>query len=240
MKKTFLLVLLSVVMVSCQKATFLNSKTQEIEFGTEGGKCVVDMESDASNFSLEYAPEWAKVELVDASFLCTVPENDGVGMRCDSIVISCGGMSITFPICQYKEATYLTANPNEVKFGVEGGTVEIAIDTDGANVEVEDLPTNMTSKYIKGTLSLTAPENQGKGYKRELTLKCNEQTAKLIVEQNGSICARCGGKGKVVCSNCHGSGSESDGWGCGYCGGHDWGPGTGRVTCPACGGKGYK
>ncbi len=95
-------------------------------------------------------------------------------------------------------------------------------------------------------MSQTKANNGGKR-SGKVTLKADEQTATIAVSQAGNICPTCNGKGKVKCTKCHGRGliteyNNDNPSCCTKCGGsgnmYGGRRGSGRMTCPTCGGDG--
>ena len=110
----------------------------------------------------------------------------------------------------------------------------------------------MEAQYRNGKLTVKAPANNGGTTSGIITLTCDEQKAVINVTLKGSFCQTCGGKGTVKCTKCGGRGywidNNADGayMGCTRCGGSgmEWSEindlieGSGRMTCPTCGGRG--
>ena len=90
---------------------------------------------------------------------------------------------------------------------------------------------------------------------KKRTIRSKARTTKVTNRQSNGKCSKCGGTGKVRCTQCHGKGlyegiayGDDDTYiaGCDKCGGggSDYGTGvvrkgSGRMKCPACGGTGH-
>ncbi|MCQ2289599.1 MAG: hypothetical protein MJZ74_10955 [Muribaculaceae bacterium] len=237
------MVALMMAAVSCNNATFLNADETEIKAEMTGAKGTIGLHSDATGFELTHSPEWVVASIADSTLTYSMGTNDTKAVRRDSIVVSCGGMSLVIPVEQVVKATKLSVNPEKVEFEKEGGKAEVTVDTDGAGVNV-DCPEGITATYADGKLSVVAPKNDKGTIKGEITLTCDELTAKVAVTVKGAVCARCKGTGRVTCSHCKGRGyipvpAWMEGVGCRYCGGAGSEEnGRGWNRCPDCKGTG--
>lgn len=241
---------------ACDNASYLSANMQEIESNQEASEGVLTLSSDGKKFEIAHSPEWITVNLADSVLSYNIVANDTHEVRSDSIVVTCGGMSLCIPVTQNVKATYLKVDQESVSFEKEGGSQTVAIDTDGGNITTE-VTGDITASVEGKTLSISAAANDGGSKSGEVTVKCDEFSAKVKVTVKGSMCARCKGTGKIKCPACGGSGSQfvSSGGecgpiGCNRCGGRlvmrGGGPrgvdlysdGTGRINCPDCKGAG--
>ena len=127
MKKLVTLLFCSVALFSCQKATYLSSSSPDLEFNADENKGNISLSSDASNFELTHSPSWMEVALKDSTITYKAPKNVETFKRSDSIVVTCGDMSLCIPITQYPRCTQLSSKESYVSFKHEGETKEVEI-----------------------------------------------------------------------------------------------------------------
>lgn len=249
----FVSLISSCVLTSCQKATFLRASMKYITAKRGGESFKIQLVSDADNFKLEQAPEWAEAKIEGETLFVDVPANSAQAERKDSIVVSCGGRRLTLPLTQSFKATYLKfddgSSYTSVTFTKEGGTKNINLKTDATQLRITDME-GVTTSYKEGQLTISTQANTGGQKTGTITLKADELTASIDVTIQNAICSRCGGRGKITCPRCGGEGmyQGSRYWGCEDCGGSNpiteegWLggiPGSGRITCPQCHGTGH-
>ena len=166
-----------------------------------------------------------------------------------------GDVQAVIKVIQASRCTHITPETDKVEFEKEGGTQTVKIDTDGSpKVEA---PEGFTATYAGGVLTINAPANEAGGKNGEIKLTGDGQSAIIAVSQKGNVCPKCNGTGKIKCSKCGGKGyygeyTPADGdmpaytykvacrkcGGDGYAEGEFYHKGSGRVTCPDCGGSG--
>ena len=249
MKKSYLLLLLALcAFCSCKKTTFINPSAETLSYPIQGGEETVTISSDG-DWEVTLCPDWVKVEKQDSVLKCVVEENQSGKIREGKILLKGGDIRKSISVSQAYICTRLNAGNTNLSFEKEGGTQTVDIDTDGGDIKV-DVTGNMEAKYDSGKLTVTAPANNGGTTSGKIILTCDSQRAEINVALLGAICPKCGGTGTVPCTRCGGRGYYSDDagadYGCTRCGGSgmcygemdDVRNGSGRMTCPVCGGRG--
>ena len=258
MKKFFssaLFVLLCTVafsLASCNKATYLRADVETIEAESDGETNELVLHSDGTDFQLVSSPEWVMTMLTDSILKYVVEENTGNANREGEIVVSCGEQKLVLKVVQGLPATKLSVNPTSLAIPKEGGTLTVNVDTDASNPKVT-APEGFTATYADGKLTVEAtPEAKKEG---TITLKTGKLKATITLSEKPDVCSRCGGSGRVTCTECKGEGItffEHDGCALGMCcdrcdgiepGSEGLGPrgssiGSGKMKCPTCGGRG--
>lgn len=255
----FSLLLCCAAFTACKKATYLNADEASIMVPASGESRQVTLHSDANDFQLEEAPDWANVTLVDSVLVFNVSSNADGQKREGTIVVVNGSLRLELPIVQGTPATRLKPAASTLTFNYEGGTQEVNIDTDATSVTITPSE-GLQAQYADGKLTVTAAPTDGSATRKgEVTLTADNLTAKVEVVIQSKVCATCGGTGRVRCTDCGGDGivgSDNlvDGCGCERCGGVGVGgmssiafhmleqgksiAGSGKMPCPTCGGKG--
>lgn len=251
-KKTILMACAALLALSsCQKATFLTSDEKKIVADLQKSQGSITFHSDADNFSIEHAPEWVTAEMLDSTLVYYVPENPTTSERTDSIVVTCGGMTLTLPVTQIYKVTKLEVDKPAIQFTIDGGTETVNVTTDGSKVKI-DAPKFVQTTYKDGVLTITTGKNDGSSLSDTIRLASGELTTLLPVVVEGNFCGTCKGAKKIDCPQCKGEGiTERRGayYGCSRCGGIDDFPlethgqivscsGMGKITCPTCHGTG--
>ena len=238
---------------SCNKAKNISVDSDKVIFTVAGGEKTVTVTADG-NYDVQDCPEWLKAEKGENSLSLTTEANT-TGATRDGVIhlVGADGVSVGIAVVQPDKCTHITASPAEVTIPKEGGSVDVAIETDGADLNVE-VGEGIQANYTDGKLTLTAPANEGGTKQGTINLTCDEQRVVINYTIEGSICQRCGGKGTIACSKCGGKGyytvsygGEPASYGCRSCGGSgsqenvwdDLVRGRGRMTCPDCGGAGH-
>ena len=261
MKKSYLLfivlMLLTVVLGSCKKTTFINPSEQELQFPKTGGEEQITVSSDGS-WNIENCPEWLKVEAKDSTLMLKIGLNESGAPREVKLELVGGEAKASITVKQADVCTRLIASTEKVTFPKEGGTETINIDTDGGDVKAEATK-GVSADYSNGQLTLTAPANEGGTINGTVNLTCDEQAATINFTIEGSICPTCKGTGKVKCTKCGGKGYIETAaphpafpdemnyymFGCDKCGGRldirdpNYKEGSGKMPCPTCGGSGH-
>ena len=253
------LMLLTVVIGSCKKASFINPSEQEVQFPKAGGEKQIIVNSDGI-WGIENGPEWLKFETKDSILMLKIGLNESGAPREGILELVGGEAKASITVKQADVCTRLIASTEKVAIPKEGGTETIDIDTDGSEVKV-DATEGVTAEYNNGKLTLTASANEGGTIKGTVKLACDQQAATIKFTVEGSICSTCKGTGKVKCSKCGGRGSYDEHFdsppfgfthGCTKCGGAGevaWAgagaadrstlrKGSGKMPCPTCGGSG--
>lgn len=251
MKKLILFAAAALMLAACGPKEFnLSSKTKSIDLPETAATDSLVVNGSDGDCELEYAPQWIEAEVRDSVVTFKVQANSTGKTRKDAIVVKCGKSTLSVPVSQYAKATKLELpNGAEIKLPREGGSEELVVVCDGM-VKVEGFE-GVEANYSNGKLTVKAPKNEGSRIKGDVRLSSGEleQTVKVTVD--GDICTLCKGTGKVRCKVCDGIGETMrDPWsinGCRACGGSGWADrasdyhfrrGSGKVTCPKCGGKG--
>lgn len=260
MKKPSLLFSLVAMLAlcACNNATFIKPDKAAVEFTLEGGDASVGVSADGS-WEVKECPEWVTTEVRDSVLVVKAQRNDTGKVREGNIVLASGDVTATIAVKQMTKCTHITADVEAVEFEKEGGSKTVNIDTDGAVQVVA--PEGFTADYAGGVLTVTATANEGGKRIGDITLKADEITTIIKATQAGNVCPTCNGTGKVTCSKCRGKGTYDEKFpgppfgvthGCAKCGGageEAWAgagaagrstlrKGTGKMTCPNCGGSG--
>ena len=262
MKRIFnyLSVVALLVLCSCGGATYINTSSDLVNFPIEGGEESINIEADGS-WEITSCPDWIIADKQDDELSLKTDRNE-TGKILQGYIVLKGkdGVEVSIKIMQATKCSHITPAEESVEFDKEGGTKTINIETDGSLQVVA--PEGFTASYADGVLTVTAGANDGGKRSGEITLTADEQSATVAVSQQGNICPKCNGTGKVKCSKCggkgywiHNDGSYSCVVGCGKCGGIGEGCmsdgyglrdalqdvyrlGRGKVSCPVCGGSG--
>ena len=254
MKKllNYISVMALLVLTACGGATVINPEKNAVDFTIEGGEEKVDVKADGT-WNVKECPEWVTANIQDSILVIKTARNETGAVREGDIVLAGKGqVQAAIKVTQAAKCTRINPETDKVEFEKEGGTQTVKIDTDGSpKVEA---PEGFTATYAGGVLTINAPANEAGGKNGEIKLTGDDQTATIAVSQKGNICPKCNGTGKVNCSKCHGRGKVSYGgdaeWGCTKCGGRgyygegmEYGDyivkGSGKMTCPQCGGSGH-
>ena len=253
----YLSVMALLMLCACNGATNITLSSDAVNFPIEGGNETVSISADGS-WEITSCPDWVVAEKHDSVLSLKTERNETGKILQGNIVLSGKkGVEVSLKVTQATKCTHITPSEEMVEFDKEGGTKTVSIDTDGT-LQVT-APEGFTATYKDGVLTITAYANDGGKRKGEIDLSADEQSAKIDVSQKGNICPRCNGTGKVKCTKCGGKGiiedvSEIGQWskdGCTKCGGSGWyalwgesspsdvHPGSGKMTCPQCGGSGH-
>lgn len=249
----FLCIACMIAFVSCgKKATYLNADVDQISVGASGDRGSVVLHSDGTKFELVSAPDWAGVQLTDSTLSYNIGENTTGAVKEDQISVRNGEQQLVIALRQGTPATELKAEKSSLSFSYEGGTQTVNVQTDASDVNVS-VTDGFSAEYSNGVVSITANPTDGESRVEgtaTLTADALEATIKLTI--GTKTCATCGGSGKVRCRKCGGKGwfsqyvpscGEIFSIGCTKCGGretiYDSDYGTGRSTCPTCGGSGH-
>ena len=256
----FSLMLVLVALCSCNKAKNISVDNDKLVFAVNGGKQTIAVTADG-NYDIKDCPEWLKVETEKETLVLTATANTSGAMRdCMIQLVGADEVSVAISVIQPDKCTYITVSPTEVTIPKEGGSTTVAIETDGGNLDVQ-VNNGITAVYNDGKLTVTSPANSGGTINGRITLTSDTVKTEVQVIVEGSICQRCGGTGKTKCFKCGGKGYTRDYWerkgfycyyGCTNCGGsgedgEGWfeyngtgiNKGTGKMTCPDCGGTGH-
>ena len=227
----------AVALCSCSKAKNIDVSEDKVVFSIAGGEKSIDVTADGS-YDIEGCPEWVTAEVGESVLTISVSEN-GTGAVRDCVIKLVGdNVSVPITITQADKCTHITVSETEVTIPKEGGRKELTIDTDGANIAVDNAdfisPVQgepcLEGRIEGDKLIITCPANDGGAKKGNLTLTCDDVTNTVVITIEGSICPTCNGTGKEKCTKCGGRGYFSDH---GHHGGVDRG-------CASCGGGGSK
>lgn len=223
------------MLAGCRKATVLTSDTKTVTAPRQGTVDTVVLHSDVCDFELVNAPEWTGATLTDSILALKIAANASDAPRSGSVVVRNGDLTLSIPVEQRAEATYLTVKDpakGVVTIPQAGGDAKITVETDGGEVLLEGLD-GVKAKYADGVVTLTGAGNSGKTRRTKCRLVADKMSADITVIEKGTICDRCNGKGRVTCYICKGEGVDY----CPYrpC---DLCHGSGVTRCSSCGGKG--
>ncbi len=259
MKKTLRLLLgmALLVLCACGGATYINPSSDLINFPIEGGEESINIDADGS-WEITSSPDWVTTEVQENGLVIkTGPNETGSILEGDIVLKGKEGVEVSIKVMQATKCSHITPAEEAVEFEKEGGTKTVNIDSDGA-IQVE-APEGFTASYADGVLSITAGANDGGKRSGEIKLSADEQSATISVSQQGNVCPRCNGTGKVKCTKCGGKGyfkylvrsMDFAYEGCSSCGGSGFDDqgwfettgrgirkGSGKMTCPECGGSG--
>ena len=257
MKKIVLLLCVVLgVLCSCHKTTYIKPSKDKLAFPIQGGEILDTIHADG-DWEVTISPNWVQIEIQDSILKCVVTENNVGKKRDGKIILRGGDVRQPITISQAYICTHITPENTSLTFEKEGGIQTVDIDTDGSDIKV-DVNGNMTAKYDNGKLVVEAPANNAASSFGIIMLACDSQVAEIKVTLKGSICPKCGGKGRVKCTKCLGEGylwKENDDttYGCTKCGGggngyppgycdecpqYDLRKGSGMMVCPVCNGQG--
>ena len=253
----------AVALCSCSKAKNIDVSEDKVVFSIAGGEKSIDVTADGS-YDIEGCPKWVTAEVGESVLTISVSEN-GTGAVRDCVINLVGdNVSVPITITQADKCTHITVSETEVTIPKEGGRMELAIDTDGANIVME-ASEGISAELKDGMLVINAPANEGGTINGDIVLSCDTVSTEVKVTLEGSICPTCNGTGKVKCTKCGGRGytikkdyGECDGnlypfnhyIGCKQCGGYgeetdehyyneNLRKGSGQMPCPDCGGVGH-
>ena len=220
----FLMGLGLLVLCSCGGATYINLSSDLVNFPIEGGEESINVDADGS-WEMASCPDWVTTEIQEDGLIIKTGANEtGESLQGDIVLKGKEGVEVSIKVMQATKCSHITPAEEAVDFDKEGGTKTVNIDTDGA-IQVE-APEGFTASYTDGVLSVTAGANDGGKRSGEISLTADDQSATIAVSQQGNICPRCNGTGKVKCSKCGGKGFYSsnsshsgEDYGCKSCGG---------------------
>ena len=260
--------IVAVVLCSCSKAKSIQVNEDQVAFAINGGEKSIVVTADGS-YEVTDCPDWLQAVTGDSTITLIAQENTTGAVR--ECVINLVGNEVSVPITvtQADKCTHITVSEAEVTIPKEGGSKELTIDTDGANLVME-ASEGIPAELKDGKLTINAPANEGGTVNGTVTLTCDTVTTEVKVTLEGSICPKCNGTGKVKCPKCGGKGFTSsntahsgEDYGCRSCGGsgvrysfdsgwangtfdgstsyenHGFRKGSGQMACPNCGGKGH-
>lgn len=216
----------------CKKATYLNSKVENVEFSKEGGKDTVILSYDAGKCKILAKPDWVDLNLTDSLLIIQSGKNIEPTFRTGNIVIENGDLKLSLPIKQLSNATYLTLSETSITIPKDGGTVKLDVETDGSEVILEGVE-NVTAEFKDGKVFFSGKGNNGKERRTNGFLVVDTIRRPVTIIEKGEICYNCNGSGRVKCSKCGGSGETVFPWGiCYVCNG------SGKTKCKTCKGSG--
>lgn len=253
----FYIIAVLCVLCSCHKTTYINPSKTTLTYPIQGGELLDTIHADG-DWEVAICPEWVQVEIQDSVLKCVVGENQTGKKRNGKITLKGGDARQSISVSQSYICTHITPKSASLTFEKEGGMQTVGIDTDGSDINV-DVSGNMTAKYDNGKLVVEAPANNAASTSGKIVLTCDSQMAQIDVVLKGTICSKCGGKGRLTCTKCGGAGyvwKENDDmtYGCSKCGGsgggyptefygsnanqYDLKKGLGQMICPVCNGMG--
>ena len=254
----FLCGLALLVLCSCGGATYIDLEKDEVNFSIEGGEESVNIIADGS-WEIASCPDWVTIEKQEGVLIIKTNANEtGDALEGNIVLTGKDGVESTISVIQATKCSHIIPAEDMVNFDEDGGTETIDIDTDGA-IQVE-APAGFDASYADGVLTVTTDANDGGKRSGKITLSADDQRATISVSQKGNVCPRCNGSGIVKCSKCGGKGYYRSGaydewlggqptYGCSKCGGggsihgysglQSFHEGSGRMTCPECGGSGH-
>lgn len=245
---------------SCKKAKNISVNESQVTFSVAGGEKEVVVTADGG-VDIQDCPEWLIANMSDSILTFTVERNTTGASRECTVRLVGDNTEVPLTVKQSEKCTHIDVTPAVVALPKEGGEVTLQVDTDGDKIAMQ-ITDGVDAEYHpkNGQLIVRATPNAGGTIRGQLTLSCDDVTTKIPVTVDGSICPTCGGKGTITCSRCGGYGWFSTydcdaPTACSACGGYGYGEytpngasfntyysngrkGSGRMTCPTCGGRG--
>lgn len=217
-------------------ATYLRTEPSEVLASKAGGTCKVDIDYDGYIWLVNHQPEWVDIDENDDDFVLSVGPNHTGQIREGSITIQSGKLLAQVVVRQNAQATVMRASNSSVKFGENGGSKDISIESDGCGWEAEYTNWMNVTKESETELHIKCPRNDGDYRTGTITVKEDNASVTISVTQAGN-CNNCHGSGEVSCSSCLGMGGMGFGMyysSCMWCGGR------GKITCGLCSGSGRR
>lgn len=217
------------LITSCQKATFLNVDTSNVNTTIEGCSGDISISTDGTSVDIVHSPQWVKTSInEDLSVLhYEVTMNTDRKLREDSIVLKSSDLTCAICVTQSFKATYIKFDRDTIEFPRNGGTAEVNVEVDATTpLQVDN---HELAKVDGRKITITVPKSKSKwGLFKELIVSCDDISAKLIIKQESGVCPTCDGEGFLnqPCPVCNGFGAHVC---CSY---------TGKKRCPTCGGSG--
>ena len=240
---------------SCSKAKNIMVEQDNVVFAINGGEKTITVNADG-NYDVMDCPEWVQTSVEESTLTIIVGENTtGAKREC---VIRLVGKDVEVPVTifQADKCTYINVSETTVTIPKDGGEVTLDVESDGGDFSMK-CPEGVEATLKGRKLTISAPANNGGTIKGDLTITSDNVTSTVKVTVEGNVCPRCNGTGYVACSVCGGKGytndyTSADGdmpaftyhSGCTKCGGYGYlegdnlRKGSGRMTCPDCGGTG--
>ena len=215
-------------------ATYLRTEPNDLRASKAGGLCTVDIDYDGYFWTVNHKPDWVTIVESDKDFMVSVGTNSTGQSREGTITVQSGKQLAHVTVRQNAYATYVRAAEASVKFGKDGGTKDIAIETDGCSWEA-DYTNWMTVTKSEHAVHVKCPVNSGDYRTGTINVKEDNVRFMIMVTQGGK-CYNCHGSGEIMCNACFGTGGMGFGMyysGCMMCGGR------GKISCNLCKGSGY-
>ncbi len=246
------------LLCSCSKAKKIEVSEDYVTFAINGGEKTIDVTADGK-YDIEDCPEWVKA-VADESSLTLIVEKNTTGALREGVIRLVGNdVEKSITVRQADKCTYIRVSEDNVTIPKEGGEATLKLDTDGGNLTM-NCPEGIEAVLKGRTLTISAHANQGGAIKGDLTISCENVSTTVKVTVEGVICSTCNGTGTITCTACGGRGYTevtsrgddrwfSEDYGCKKCGGYGYQSsegyigeymkkGSGRITCPDCGGTG--
>lgn len=216
----FIILALTFCTVGCKRnATFIKTETDSIRISVGGQYDTIIVQSDGDwNIT---SPEWVSTEMHDNLLLCISEENTTGAIRNGEIVLSCGNIKKTIAITQPDHCTFIKTSKDNVQFNQDGGKQSVIVYTDAKDVDVKtDGPVQFS--FNKNVLDISVSRNESKAINATITLTADSIKHSISISQDGNICKRCNGSGRILCPKCKGK-TYLPGTVCKQCGGEGLG-----------------
>ncbi len=188
-------------------ASRLEVKPTSISLSSGSGTALVDVSTDANDYSVSLLPSWAKLKSKYSTFFSlSYTENTSTTPRSDWFNVTAGGKTVKVTITQSgkgssRSTTYssstsssasrLTVKPTSLLLEGGEGTALVDISTDAKDYQITDLPSWLKLKNKYDTFfSLTyLPNNSSSQRSDWFTVKAGGKSVRVNVTQRGKYSA---------------------------------------------------
>lgn len=165
--------------------TYLRADTENINALRPAAEYKISLHSDGKTYKLAHAPAWATTKLKDSLLVCKISENTTHADRADSIVVTNGKLRMLIKVQQTGAASFLRVDDNSVHFSKDGGERTIHVESDGANITLQNSVSSVQVHYVNGELHISAPPNRERAKSGSITISADGQTATVYVKVEG-------------------------------------------------------